>query len=113
MPNSDFLRRLRNEIIHHKEKRAEFVLRKLAFVAILFGVGSIELNAYKETTPFIPFLLPYIALAFDIFIFSEHYKVQRAGAFIRMYRYASDAERSWKKWFTNIESLSRFGLVWL
>lgn len=94
--NLDFLEKLRIEIIHHKDKRAEFVFRKLAFVVLLFGLGSINFDFIGKVYSIL-YLIPYIALVFDVYIFSEHYKVQRAGAYIRIYRYASNAERNWEK----------------
>ena len=92
----EFLESLREEVIHHKEKRATFVLRKLAFVAALFGLGSIE-SEWAIKFHWLLFAVPFISLAFDTYISAEDYKVKRIGTFCRIYRYATSCERSWER----------------
>jgi hypothetical protein len=92
---TEFLKRLYDEIIHHKDKRATFVLQKLVAIAFLFGLGLQESDNYSFTN--ILFVVPFVSLTLDIFIFAEHYKVKRIGSFLRIYRFASIAERNWEK----------------
>ncbi|MBN2002618.1 MAG: tyrosine-type recombinase/integrase [Anaerolineae bacterium] len=96
--NLEFLKSLREEVIHHKEKRATFVLQKLLFVTALFGVGTIEPD-WINTPDFhwLLYSLPFISLVFDVYIFAEDYKIKRIGTFTRIYRYASSCERDWER----------------
>jgi len=92
---SGFLKSLREEVIHHKDKRATFVLQKLVSVAALFGLGSGKLGSIN--LPMLLFTVPFVSLALDVYISAEDYKVKRIGTFFRIYRYATPAERNWER----------------
>ena len=92
---SRFIESLRGEIIHHKDKRATFVLQKLVSIAALFGLGSSKLGDID--LPFLLFAVPFVSLALDVYISAEDYKVKRIGTFFRIYRYATLAERNWER----------------
>jgi hypothetical protein len=72
---------LRQEILHHKEKRSTFILQKLAFMTSLFGVGFLKTNDFNLYRLF--YVIPLVAVAYDVFISAEDFKVKRAGMFIR------------------------------
>jgi len=93
---SGFLQSLREEVIHHKDKRATFVLQKLASVASFFGLGSIQSDLGIQFY-WLLFAVPFVSLAFDVYISAEDYKIKRIGAFCRIYRYATPAERDWER----------------
>jgi uncharacterized membrane protein YhaH (DUF805 family) len=82
-----FGRYLYEEKNMHKEHRFLFVQRKLFFIGALLGLGSINLLNSKNVSDInfsgIAYLVPFIAIAYDIFIFAEDFKVKRIGAFIR------------------------------
>jgi hypothetical protein len=82
MPRAEkFLEQLCNEKEMHKEHRHALVLRKLTFIIGLFGLGTL---GFKDIS-FMPllFLVPAIALCYDVFIFAEDFKVHRIGKFVR------------------------------
>ncbi len=92
---SDLSKCLREEIIHHKDKRASFVLQKLAFVASLFGVGFLNTNGFTLYGLF--YIIPYVAIAYDAFIAAEDYKVKRVGTFLKIApNCANDGEKTWE-----------------
>jgi hypothetical protein len=78
--------RLQNEIAASKTKRHEHVWRKFYLVSILIALGSIEITISSGIRPLhlLLYLAPLIAVAFDIYIFGEDYRIRRASAFIRM-----------------------------
>jgi hypothetical protein len=95
----EFLARLRTEVMHHKKQRAAFVLRKLVFVTTFFGLGTLQFTQ-DEVFSFGWLLLavPFVALAFDVYINAEHYKVKRIGAFYRIHTSTRQSERDWEKY---------------
>jgi hypothetical protein len=86
----EFLAHLREEKLHHKEKRATFTLQKLAFTTGLFGVAAFELGQMRGVSAdlfvWILYLIPIIGLSYDVFIYAEDFKVKRVGTFIRNYQ---------------------------
>jgi hypothetical protein len=91
------LDQLRREIMHHKEKRASFVLQKLTFVVGLFGAGSIRFPPEVDLSLLL-YAIPLVALAYDVYISAEDYKVKRIGHFLRTSEYASEYERKWEEY---------------
>jgi hypothetical protein len=95
-----FLEQLYNEKELHKQHRHGYVVQKLTFVTALFGLGSLAVRG-TELTPLL-FLVPVVALCFDIYIFAEDYKVKRIGAFIKEVKKVrvgdcvSDIEYEWE-----------------
>lgn len=79
-----FLEQLYNEKEIHKEHRHKHLLYKLSFVLAIFGFGSLGLKI-DILKPLI-YLVPFVALCHDIYIFSEDYKVKRIGYFIKLLR---------------------------
>jgi hypothetical protein len=102
--NEKFSEYLHQEILHHKEKRSSFVLQKLAFIVALFGVVSMN-NPFSSPDQidwqWIIYMIPFVALAYDIYIFSEDFKVKRLGKFIRHSIYSSECEKEWEKYVYN------------
>jgi integrase len=92
---SKFLESLREEVIHHKDKRATFVVQKLVSIAALFSLGSGQFGSVNF--PLLLFTVPFVSLALDVYISAEDYKVKRIGTFFRIYRYATPAERDWER----------------
>lgn len=73
-----FVQQLYEEKNLHKEHRHKHVIYKLILTGSFFGIGQVE-----RSTAYFLFIVPFIALVHDIYITSEHFKVQRIGAFIR------------------------------
>jgi hypothetical protein len=95
----EFLKLLREESLHHKEKRAAFVLQKLAFTVGLFGVGILGMKSKLSDWGGVLYALPIVALAYDVYIYAEDYKVKRIGAFFRKHdEYVSNCEKDWEKY---------------
>ena len=78
---SDFLSDLQEEKLKHKQHRYEFVKQKLFFIIGLSGLGSLEKIGEIDLT-YLLFLVPLVAIAFDIYIVAEDFKVKRIGAYI-------------------------------
>lgn len=110
---TDFLRSLREEVLHHKERRADFVVRKLGFTVGLFGAGFLGGSTLDLHGLF--YAIPFVALAYDVYIWAEDYKVKRVGQFLRMTRYASQCETEWERFVTMrrepLAALASFGLT--
>jgi hypothetical protein len=106
-----FIQNLYAEISLHKSKRTTFILQKLAFITAIFGVASIQLFTNRAQVDivvlpmqnlWILYIIPIMALAYDIYIYAEDYKVKRIGAFIRTNSIMQDTmcsgELEWQKY---------------
>jgi site-specific recombinase XerC len=91
-----FLGQLRQEILLHKGQRATFILSKMAFVALLFALGAIQVDGMESR--WLLYALPFVALAFDVYISAEDFKVKRVGAFLRAYVGVSRSEHDWERY---------------
>lgn len=96
--STNFLNKLDEEKLKHKEHRHEFVKQKLIFIIGLFSIGSLNTGSQIDFTVLLYFI-PFVALAYDVFIFSEDFKVKRIGVYIRSESaYSATDEAAWEKW---------------
>jgi hypothetical protein len=80
--DGEFLKDLRTEIQATQDRRFAYIRQKFVFVVGLFGVGSISILDTVDTL-WVFYLVPFVAFAFDLYIYGEDFGVKRAGAFIR------------------------------
>ena len=78
--SAKFREQLRAEQQMHKDHRFKYVIYKLSFVTALFSIGSLGLE--NETLISLVYLVPIVAVCYDIYIFAEDYKVKRIGVFL-------------------------------
>ncbi len=95
-----FLKWLYDEKLLHKEHRHNFIKYKLLFLISLLSIGAI-----KKLTTIVPninnlvFGVPFISIAYDVFIFAEDIKVKRIGMFVRTECEAKCIdEGNWENW---------------
>jgi hypothetical protein len=101
--SSDFINNLYEEKIKHKEHRHEFVKNKLLFTIGLFSIGSLKIMGadFNVNLSILLYFIPLVALSFDIYIFSEDFKVKRIGVFIReCCECRCNDEKRWEYWLT-------------
>lgn len=95
-----FIAHLRDEKIRAQQMRADYTMRKLAFVTALLGLGSINLGGAGapglDLTPLL-FLVPWVSIAFDLYIMGEDYGIKRIGQFLRGIT-KDPAELQWERW---------------
>jgi hypothetical protein len=83
---SDIFDKLRTEITEERKLRHDLIMRKFAFLTAFMGTGAINLLSKPQTfidLHLLLFLVPFVAIAFDIYIFLEDYRIKRAGEFIK------------------------------
>jgi hypothetical protein len=85
---TDIAEKLTAEIENCRKFRHELVMRKFTFLVAFAGLGSIENIPLPNTLPvsqliYLLYLVPFIAVAFDIYIFVEDYRIKRAGEFLK------------------------------
>ncbi len=98
-----FLERLYSEKELHKTHRHKHVIFKLTFVTSLFAIGSLGIK--NPTLLPLLYLVPFIALCHDLFIFAENYKVKRIGIFILWAREKSNLNNADKECISSLEVL--------
>ena len=118
---TDITEKLRAEINISKKNRHDFVLRKFSTITILLGAGSLrKIDALQSIgIDFAPllFLVPLIAIAFDMYILGEDFRIKRAGEFIRRHpKIIAENESEWEEYCserTNWVAASSPGFVTL
>jgi hypothetical protein len=104
MDNNDqeFLQTLHKEKIRTQNERAELVKKKLAFITVLFGIGSVNFGFRIEGFFWILYFVPLVAICFDLYIMSADSRIKRIGAFLGRHPQsdAGKAEREWEQFCT-------------
>lgn len=96
--DQEFLGHLREEIIKTQCLRAKYIFRKLTFVISLLGLGSIQADRVDFTG--ILYIVPFIAIAFDLYIVAGDYSVKRIGNFLKQ-NSLSEKEKQWQEYVNN------------
>ena len=105
--SAKFREQLRAEQQMHKDHRFKYVIYKLSFVTALFSIGTVGLE--NDILISLVYLVPIVALCYDIYIFAEDYKVKRIGIFLldtykdpkideKTKVVISDLEIAWERW---------------
>jgi len=100
----DFLKSLYDEKMIHKEHRHKLLKQKMAFMVGLLGIGSLKTSNLCNTKLQlfqILYIAPFIMLAFDLYLFSEDFKVKRVGDFLSTQKSLCKIELAWEKWLMN------------
>lgn len=100
----DFLNSLYAEKESHKQHRHEMVKNKLMFTIGLFSVGNIQIPVAMPGMGFssLLFFVPIVSIAYDVYIFSEDFKIKRIGEFIlEKCRSKCLDEAAWEHWLTD------------
>jgi hypothetical protein len=101
-----FLEHLYAEKELHKEHRHKHVMQKLTLSSAFFGLGQ-----FSGSTPLAHlflYIVPFIALVHDVYIFAEHFKVHRTGIFVRKTKFSSvcKLERAWEDYANSHREVS-------
>lgn len=91
----DFLRHLHDEKLKTQAARTTYVTQKLAYATGLLALGSVEVGSV-DLSPLL-YLVPFLAIAFDLYILGEDYSVKRIGAFLRGNSTVA-SEKRWEDW---------------
>jgi len=93
--DSGQIERLYLEVRDTLQRRRKLELLKITFVSALLGFGAIKtgnLLTFHQAL----YLVPLVAVFFDMLIMGEHFSIRRIGAFIRLF--SSDRlEEEWEK----------------
>lgn len=91
-----FLTRLHEEKLRAQERRGILIQRKVVWLTGLFAVGAIELPLQIGST-LILYLLPLLALIFDLYVMGEDYGIKRMGTFVRTH-HEGTPDADWEEW---------------
>jgi len=92
-----FLSHLYREKEIHKEQRHKHVVHKLVLSGSFFGLSQLTSNPHLFHL--FLYIVPFVALVHDSYIFAEHFKVHRVGIFLRKLECppACKEELDWEK----------------
>lgn len=96
-----FVEHLYQEKEIHKEQRNRHLLQKLILSSSFFGLGQL-VNVSSLLNLFL-YIVPFIALIHDVYIFAEDFKVKRVGLFLRTFEGDTESpvckeEIEWEKY---------------
>jgi hypothetical protein len=97
--NDTFLGELRQEIMFSQERRGKIVRLKLTFISSFFGLGSLnkfEINNVSFHTEYLFYIIPIIALIFDLYVMGEDFGIKRAAKFIKNRLETPQTEKDWE-----------------
>jgi len=100
--DQEFLQTLHKEKIRTQEERANLVQKKLAFITVFFGIGSVNVGFQIEDLFWILYFVPLLAICFDLYIMSADSRIKRIGAFLGRHPQsdAGKAEQDWERFCT-------------
>jgi hypothetical protein len=91
--------KLRAEITELRKLRHDLIMRKFAFLTAFMGTGAINIISSSQASlnfDVLLFLVPFVAIAFDFYIFVEDYRVKRAGEFLKRLQNLPNIDESQK-----------------
>jgi hypothetical protein len=94
-----FLRGMLEEKLKSQEQRGKLVSQKLKWVSGLFFLGSIKIETIGNgpiNLVLVLYLVPVIAIIFDLYISGEDFGVKRMGTFIRL-ELPEELEGKWER----------------
>ena len=95
--SEQFLIDLYEEKLKHKGHRLQLLLQKLFFIVGLFGAGTIKIANVDLNN--LLYFVPFVAMAYDMYIFAEDFKVKRVGLFVQLISNVTcEDERQWESW---------------
>lgn len=80
---SDFFNKLRQEIAETQKRRQKLDILKIGFVSALLGFGSTKIQDLASFYHVL-YIVPLVAIFFDMLIMGEHFSIKRIGAFLRI-----------------------------
>jgi hypothetical protein len=97
--NDSFLSDLRQEIFQAQKRRGQILTLKLSFISGFFGIGSFDKIAnsgLEINANYVFYIIPFIALIFDLYLMGEDYGIKRAGQFIKESAETPRVEKEWE-----------------
>ncbi len=101
--DQEFLRALHEEKIRTQNERAELVTTKLAFITVLFGLSSVNLEIkIAADICWLLYFVPLVAISYDLYIMSADSRIKRIGIFLGRHpaSMTGKAERAWEQFCT-------------
>ena len=99
--DQEFLRALHEEKIRTQNERTQLITMKLAFIAVLFGLGSVNMGIRFDIADifWLLYIIPLVAISYDLYIMSADSRIKRIGAFLgrNPVSLAGKAEREWER----------------
>jgi len=94
--HKEFLQSLHQEKIATQDERAKYALGKLGFLTAYFAVSSVSLGGVDLF--WLLFLVPLVAIGYDLYIRAADLSIKRMGAFLRSHPMAgaSESEKAWE-----------------
>ena len=95
--HKDFLKTLHEEKLKTQAERTTYTSSKLAFVTGLFGVGSLKIGGID--LHWLLYLIPLVAIGYDLYIRAADSSIKKMGAFLRSESLSgtSKSEQAWEQ----------------
>jgi hypothetical protein len=101
--DQEFLRAIHEEKIRTQNERTQLITMKLAFIAVLFGVSSVNMGIDIEDIFWLLYFVPPVAISYDLYIMSADSRIKRVGIFLgkNPVSLVGNAEREWELFCSN------------
>jgi hypothetical protein len=93
----EFLKALHDEKTKTQGTRAGYISSKFAFITGLFGLGALKIG--EVDFHWLLYIIPLVALGYDLYIRAEDLSIKKMGAFLRSDPKAgtSESEKAWER----------------
>jgi drug/metabolite transporter (DMT)-like permease len=94
--DKSFFAKLREDMFHTRGRRFQYQLAKVTSIGSLMGASA--LVGQNHIVALFYYIIPFVAIAFDLFILGESFTLRRLAAFIRHQKArAYDSEVEWER----------------
>ena len=118
-------RKLHAELAEAQSRRHKFDVLKISFVTALLGIGGVKPGGATSLQQLL-YLVPLVAVLFDLLVMGQHFSIRRIGAFLRHFpespaeekyeKFVSGYRDSFFKWgsrgFTAVAYFASVALLW-
>lgn len=95
---ANFNDKLRIEISETQKSRKDYVIKKITFLLTLIGIGSIKIADHIDMYK-LHYIIPAIAVGFDLYIAGEDFSIKRIGKFLSIHSHKD--ERNYETFVSN------------
>lgn len=95
--HKEFLKTFHEEKLKTQTERTTYITSKLAFVTGLFGLGSLKIGG--TDFHWLLYLIPLVAIGYDLYIRAADSSIKKMGAFLRSHSHSGtgESEKAWEQ----------------
>jgi hypothetical protein len=110
MVKKEFLKKMHEDILSNVKRCYTTNVAKVTFIAGLLGLGSFGKMIHVESPTEVYYLVPLVAIFWDLIYFEQYISLTRITTFIRCYKAEFELEADWQDWVYKQDNRKKFFL---